>query len=176
MSERKRLNFVVDESQKERWQEHVDSSPEYDSLSEFLRMASEHELERGHPLEERRQQLPAEVHQQFRDLQNQLSELQSEVAWIRKQLHDESDLNDVAREVSQALPESHNEVMQRQQRREDKDEFVNTGTVQDLARVTDEDARVVEDAITFLRNSFVEVQETRTEAGTTHYFLKENEF
>ena len=176
MPERKRLNFVVDESKKERWQEHADSCPEYDSLSDFLRMACEHELKRGHPLEERQQQLPTEVLQQFSQLQNQLGELQSEIAWIRKQLHDESDLNDVAREVSQALPESHNEVMQRQQRREDEDEFVNTGTAQDLARVTDEEPRVVEDAITFLRNSFVEVQETRTEAGTTHYFLKENEY
>jgi uncharacterized membrane protein len=107
-------------------------------------------LERGHPLKKREQQLPNEVLQQFRDLQNQLSELQSEVAWIRKELHNESDLNDVAREVNRALPESHNEVMERQQRQEREDEFVNTGTIQDIAQVTDEDERVVEDAITFL--------------------------
>ena len=174
MGERKRLNFTATEEQKQRWEEYVENSKEFDSLSEFFRKASEHELERGHPLEERRDLQAEMTTEELQEVKASLKELQSEFAWVRKELYDESDLNEIAREVNMHLPTCVDDILERQHESlESKDEFVNTGTIEDLAEVVEEDRRVVEDAIKYLRNSFIEIRETTTEAGTTHYYRAE---
>jgi hypothetical protein len=171
MGNRKRLNFTADGAQKERWEKFVRENPEYDSLLEFFRKASEHEMKRGHPLEERQNPQSSRVELELSDIRDLIKEVQSEVAWIRKQMHDESDLNDIAREVSSHLPTSVDEILRRQaESLNTENEFVNTGTLHDLAEVVDEDPRVIEDAITYLKNNFIEVKETTTDAGTTHYY------
>jgi hypothetical protein len=171
MGERKRLNFTAEDSQKQRWEEFVENSKEYDSLSEFFRKASEHELKRGHPLEEQQSPQSTKIALELGDLRDLIEEIQSEIVWVRKEMHDESDLNNIAREVNEHLPTSLDEIIHRQYEDQEKeDEFVNTGSVHDLAEVVDEDPRVVEDAITYLQNNFIDVKKTTTEAGTTHFY------
>lgn len=44
MAERKTIAFRVDESQKEKWAEYAENSPEYDSLSHLVRVSVAHEM------------------------------------------------------------------------------------------------------------------------------------
>lgn len=179
MPERERINFTADQRDVAEWRKFAREDPEYESLSHFLRGSARLEsngksTNGSQPHDQLAKQISREITTELETLQNQIEELQQEVGWLRKQLHEEMDLNEVAREVRRNLPSSVDEIMKRQKEdQENPDEFVNTGTLADLSQEVGEDSRVVEDAITYLRNNFIEVGETTTEAGTIHYYRRD---
>lgn len=179
MPERERINFTADRRDVAEWRKFVRDNPEYENLSHFLRGAARLESNgksphESQPHDQLAKQISREITSEFETLQNQIEDLQQEVGWLRKQLHDETDLNEVAREVRRNLPSSVDEIMRLQKEdQENPDEFVNTGKLADLSQVVGEDSRLVEDAITYLRNNFIDVGETTTDAGTVHYYRRE---
>lgn len=93
------IHVVVDEKQKERWQEEVEDSKRYETLSELIRISVEKELsgESGGATE------PPALSSDVQELASDVEQIRKDVAFLKEQHRDEVDISELAQEVFQTL-------------------------------------------------------------------------
>lgn len=100
MGEKAQINFRVDVSQKEAWEEFIDDSGRFSTLSELIRAAVEKEI---HSDDARETIETPAISSDLRDVKTDIERLRKDVRWLRQQQQDEVDISDVAQEVFDAL-------------------------------------------------------------------------
>jgi len=100
MVEKTQVNLQVNESQKARWEDYKDETGQFSTLSDLIRTSVETEIKRDEQDEETAS--PA-LANDVSDLKDELTEVRTDVAWLRKQLQDEVDVSDLAQEVFDLL-------------------------------------------------------------------------
>lgn len=177
-----RINFVVDDQQKDLFEEYVKSDPEFESLSHFFRVAAKREM-RG---EEDSDPSP-EIVDKLDELQAQVENLTTEVNGINARLDSGGTnielLADEVRKTLQTLPQpSTSEVANSDKTVEQlQTQFAYTileedypTTVEDLAQHLEEDKNDIEQAIDHLKSNHIPIVEKVLDDNKMHYF-KEGE-
>lgn len=105
MGERKQINLVVDESQKDRWDAYAENSTEVSSLSHLIRLSVEREIERdGAPGADDWPDVDlSQVDSRFDKLETKIEELSRSVDRMAEREEQES-IEELAGEVYDALP------------------------------------------------------------------------
>lgn len=177
-----RINFVVDEQQKDLFEEYVESDPEFESLSHFFRVSAIREM-RDDESDEPSQELVAKID----ELQDELEELSTEVKGINARLDSSgTDIELLAEDVRKTLhtlpKPSPSEVSQSDKTAEQlQTQFAYSileedypTTVEDLAQHLEEDKANIEQAIEHLKSKHIPIVEKVLNDNKKHYF-KEGE-
>jgi hypothetical protein len=170
------VNLRVDETQKERWEEYLEESHQFTSLSQLIRSAVEAEISDGD------QKATPETPAIANDIQNMKSELKrvrKDVSWLRNQQQDAVDISDLAQQVLEELKPLP-DVNPAKDAEADIEEYAGvTGieeygpqTVRALADSLDAEQKDVEDAIDHLQDQFLPIVAIKTQ-GARHYFMEE---
>lgn len=188
MGEKAQINFRVDASQKEEWEEFIDESGRFSSLSGLIRAAVEKEISDGQA--EEIAQNPA-LSSDVNELKENIERIENDVRWLRRQQQDEVDISDLAQEVfdtletlpdppSSYLPEEVEDA-QTFRRKEaarmviqpaNEDESPSPQTAKAIADQLDIEPGDVRDAIDHLQEQFLPVVGVKID-GQTHYFKEE---
>lgn len=177
-----RINFVVDDHQKDLFEEYVRSDPEFESLSHFFRVSAIREMKGDENTEP-----SAEVVDRLDELQTQVEELATEVKGVNARLDSGgTDIELVAEEVRktlQTLPQpSTSELANSDKTTEQlRTQFAYTilgedypTTVEDLVQHLEEDKNDIEQAIDHLKSNHIPITEIILDDNKKHYF-KEGE-
>jgi inorganic pyrophosphatase len=177
-----RINFVVDDQQKDLFEEYVDSDPEFESVSHFFRVSAIREMK-----DEGDTEPSSEVIDRLDRLQEQIEELSTEVEGINARLDSGgTDIELVAEEVRknlQTLPQpSSSEIANSDKTVEQlQTQFAYTileggypTTKEDLAQNLEEDKNDIEQAIEHLKSQHIPIVEKMLDDNKKHYF-KEGE-
>lgn len=188
MVEKSQINFRVDEQQKEDWEEYVEESNRFSTLSQLIRGSVEAEItdEQSGPSVES----PA-ISSDIQDVKSDIERIRKDVRWLRKQEQDEVDISEIAQDVFdilEPLPDislSHvpDEIDNTQQfRRQEaahqvvrpasEDDSRSPQTAQAVADRLGIEPEEVRDAIDHLQDQFLPVVEVELN-GQTHYFKEE---
>ena len=173
-----RINFVIDEQQKELFEEYISSDPEFESMSHFLRVAAKREIKES----EDSKPYP-EVVNRLDELKTQVEELAAEVKGINARLDSGgTDIELVAEEVRKALhtlPQpSSSEIASSDKTTEQlQTQFAYTivkqgypTTVADLAQHLEKDKENIEQAIEHLKSNHIPITEKVLDDSKKHYF------
>lgn len=176
------MNFVIDDQQKALFEEYVESTPEFESLSHFFRTAGLREMKDNDDSEP-----SAEIIERLDGIQQDLDVLSGQVADINTYLDmgttDVELLADKVRKELISLPQpSPTEVSKSNKTTEElQTQFAytivgneNPTTIEDLAKVLNEDKQDVKDAIEDLRSKHIPIESKVLDDGDKHYF-KEGE-
>lgn len=172
MGDKKQINLRVDSSQKEEWEEYIENSGRYSSLSGLIRASVEAEITGESDNEQASS--PAQS-QDIESMKQDLERVRKDVSWLRKQRQDAVDISDLAQEVFdnlKPLPD----VDSRDVDASPQELAGVTGvqeygsqTVQALAKQLDTEPSRIEDALNYLEDQFMPVEEVTVE-GERHYF------
>lgn len=188
MDEMTQLNLRVGESQKERWENYLEESGRYSTLSEFIRTSVEDNiLEEEHATD---QPSPA-FGEDIQELRAEISELQSDVTTLLRHELDEVDISELAQEVygnlevlpeptdSLQIPEDQDATEYRRKRAAEivvypskKGEDPTPQTIKALSDRHGENRTRIETAIEHLQDQFLPVVEVELD-GDVHYFREE---
>ena len=173
-----RINIVVDEQQKGLFEEYVDSDPEFESLSHFLRVAAIREMK-----DEEDTEPSSEVVSKIDNLQEQIEQLSTEVKGINTRLDSGgTDIELVAEEVRknlQILPQpSTAEIANSNMTVEElQEQFADTihkqdhpTTIEDLAQHLERDKNNIQEAIEHLKSQHIPIIEEVLNDNKKHYF------
>ena len=177
-----RINFVVDDQQKALFEEYVDSSTEFESVSHFFRVSAIREMK-----DEEDTKPSSEVVNELDNLQEQIEKLSTEVEGINARLDSGgTDIELVAEEVRknlQTLPQpSTSEIVNSDKTVEQlQTQFAYTileedypTTIEDLSQHIEEDKNDIEQAIEHLKSQHIPIVEKMLDDNKKHYF-KEGE-
>lgn len=173
-----RINFVVDEQQKELFEEYIRSDPEFESLSHFFRVAAIREMR-----EDEGNKPSPEIVDRLDELQNQVEELATEVKGINARIDSGgTDIELISEEVRNTLytlPQpSSSEIASSDKTAEQlQTQFAYTileegypTTVADLAQHLEEDKNDIERAIDHLKSNHIPIVEKVLDDNNKHYF------
>lgn len=177
-----RINFVIDEQQKELFKEYIKSDPEFQSLSHFFRVAAKREIKKDEDSESR-----PEVVNRLDELQAQIEELSTEVKGINTRLDSGgTDIELIAEDLRkklQTLPQpSTSEVANSNKSVEELQtqfayNILGEGyptTIAELAQHMEQDKNDIEKAIEHLKSQHIPIVEKVLDDNKKHYF-KEGE-
>lgn len=100
-----RVNVSVEDEQKNRWEEHVEKSPEYTTLSQLVRSAIEAEIadETGsQPLES--PGMNEDFLEQFGELKSEIRDVKDRLGRVEENVKENPELEELASEVFDILP------------------------------------------------------------------------
>lgn len=172
MGEKAQINLQVDSDQKDEWKDYIEESGRYSSLTGLIRAAVESEIN-GDPNES--QTAPPAMSQNIETIKSELDRVRKDVAWLREQRQDAADISELAQEVFDSLkplPDvSAADVDAAQQEVAGVTGVQEYGpqTVQALANQLATEPSRIEDALEYLEDQFMPVEEVVVE-GQRHYF------
>ncbi|GAB3684438.1 hypothetical protein GCM10028857_13420 [Salinarchaeum chitinilyticum] len=188
MGERVQINLLVNEEQKAEWEDYVEESREYSSLSQLIRSGVEAEINRDS--ESTPSSSPA-LSTDIQELKEDLDRVRKDVRWLREQEQDEVDISDLAQTLYdglEPLPEPTSEIDvpedadPQQHRRQvaavqvidpsGPDGERSPQTTRALADRLGADESRIEDAIEHLEDNFLPIVSVEIQ-GQTHYFKEE---
>ncbi|TKX42471.1 hypothetical protein EXE41_17130 [Halorubrum sp. SD690R] len=194
MGERVQINFRVDEEQKKDWEEYIDHTGKYSSLTGLIRTAVEKEINGSG---EQQASVAPGLSADFQDLQTEIEEVRRDVAWLREQRQDEVDISDLAQLVFDELeplpePDSSVEVPEgvdtdaKTYRRKEAARSVilptdtaeadqdgrNSQTAAAIADQIGSKESRVRDSVEYLQEQLLPIVEVEID-GQTHYFKEE---
>jgi prefoldin subunit 5 len=171
------MHVVIDDEQKELLKEYVESNPEFETLSHFLRVSAIREMK-----DEKSSDPSTEVIDQLNQLQNQIDELATEVQGINARLDSGgTDVSliaeDVRRELT-VLPVPTTETVASSDRTRDQLQTQlaydivgnNETTLQELAQNIGESEKDIKRAIDHLKRNHIPIVEKVLEDGKKHFF------
>jgi len=189
MADKEQINLRVDPAQKERWQSHVEQSDQFVTLSGLIRTSVETTLQD----DEHAEATPSPaVASDIQRLQEELTEVRKNVAWVREQFQDDVDIAGIAQEGFDALeplPEPPSPVQVPDDVDMDYDEYqrhlqaaavidpdgspeTRPQTAAAIAERVGTTPKRVEDAIEYLEDQFLPVVTIEYD-GERHYFTEE---
>lgn len=173
-----RINFIVDEQQKDLFEEYINSDPEFESLSHFLRVAAKREIR-----EDEDSEPSPEVVDRIDELQSQVEKLTTEVKGINARLDSgNTDIELIAEEVRKALhtipqPSTAEIASSDKSKKQLQTQFAYTmieqefpTTVADLAQYLGEDKENIKKAIDRLKSNHIPIAEKVLDDNKKHYF------
>jgi len=186
------INLKVEGSQKEKWENYLEESHEFQSLSSLIRTSVETHIESTG--EEAVDPAPA-LSSDIQELKDDIDSIRNDVSWLRSQARDKDDISELAQEVFDSLevlpevdsnleiPEDADPERYRNQQaaaivitpsdqEEAGEEGANSQTIAALANRLNEDPNRIESAIEHLQDQFLPVVEVQLE-GERHYFKEE---
>lgn len=176
MGEKSQINLKVDSSQKEEWEEFLDESGSYITLSGLIRSAVDSEIEQtgedGLPAES-----PA-LESDVESLKKDVERIRKDVTWLREQRQDQVDISELAQEVFDelhTLPDVDTIEVDgdpREVRAVTGIQEYGPQTVPALAEELDSEPSQIDDALEHLQDQFLPVVSVEVE-GQRHYFKEE---
>lgn len=188
MADKPLINLRVDAKQKAEWEQYVEDSGRFSTVSGLIRASVESEInDESPPPSVESPGLASDVE----DLQEEVERIRKDVRWLRQQQQDAVDLSDIAQEVFatlQPLPDS--PVLEVPDNVDDQDDFRREEAAQQVIRPDSEDdtrspqtsayladelgvdEATIEDAIEHLQEQFLPVVAVEID-GKTHYFKEE---
>lgn len=94
------VNLRVDEAQKEHWEEYLDETHEYSSLSQLIRSAVEAEIQET---DQPSNAVAPGITSDIEELKDDLERVRKDVSWLREQSQDDVDISDLAQRVFDEL-------------------------------------------------------------------------
>jgi hypothetical protein len=170
------VNLRVEEEQKKHWEEYLDETYQYNSLSQLIRSAVEAEIsDTNHQTSS---ESPA-VASDIQEMKDELERVRKDVSWLRRQEQDAVDISDVAQDLLDELKPLP-DVNPAPDADVDRDEYAavtgideyGSQTVPALADRLGEEQEDVEDAIEHLQDQFLPIVEIQAQ-GERHYFMEE---
>ena len=159
MGERKQINLVVDESQKDRWDAYVENSSEVSSLSHLIRQSVEREIDRdGRPGGEVEVEMSA-FEEKFDTLESQIDDLAADVRTLVKE-RDSERLKDLAAEIYEYAEEGDPEKVKNY---DEVNRDVHYTSISDLTGILNEDEYTLRQAIEQVQESFPRVKLVRAD-------------
>lgn len=188
MPESVQINLRASAEQKEDWEQYVEESRRFGSLSDLIRATVEAEINQdAEPETSESPALASDIEQVKQDLER----VRKGVRWLREQGQDEVDISDLAQKLYdelEPLPEPTSKINvpedadpQRHRRQVAAVQVIDPSGPEDerspqstraLAERLDEDESRIEDAIERLEDNFLPVVSVEIE-GQTHYFKEE---
>lgn len=190
MGEMVQVNIRVNESQKERWENYVEDTGEFETLTNLIRSGVEREIKRDDVGE--MGSSPA-VGNDIQEIKDKLKTIRQDVGWLRRQEEEEEDISgfaqDVLKELEQ-LPEPTEPVEVPESVDMDLEEYRHwTGAqmviepsdadgdrypqrIEDIAERLGEREDRVEDAIEHLQDRLIPLIEVEYQ-GEAHWFKEE---
>jgi len=161
------VNLRVGESQKEEWENYVENSSMYTSLSDLIRKSVEKEI--SEETEETQQGVEAigEVQAELKSLSEGIEQLQKDVNWLRGR--EEHDVEELANELFGILPEVRADGSDKSARQMGTIAGGDPHTVDALADKLNTTPARVEEAIEFLKEHHFPIVRFDIN-GETHYF------
>ena len=154
--EKKMVNFRVEQSQKRKWEEHIEGTNEYKSLSHFIRLSVENQIEEPDRneggLDAATKERINELVERSRKTEGKIDRMQDRLETVEKHLQEApEDIKELAGEVFDVLPQKPSD-------RESKTLFsdettpvigdtVKSGKIEDIAGYLDEKEYQVRRAI-----------------------------
>lgn len=169
------VNFRLSVSQKERWENWIEDSRQFTTLTGLIRTSVEQHIKEdsaGGSSES-----PA-IASDIKELQDDLERVRKDVRWLREQGQDDVDISDTAQEVFTELervPDGGGTTAHRAAGKlgpDDGESEENSQTVEAIAEQIGLSEDVVEDAIEHLQDQFLPIVEIER-GGQTHYFREE---
>lgn len=180
------INVQLGDEQKNDWEDYVDTSRRFSSLSDLVRAAVENQISSGDSSQE---SVSPALESDIRGVAEDLERVRRDVHWLRQLHQDESDVSGIAQEVFESLeplPEPDEPVSspddvedQRTYRRQlaalsvivpsSADEESNPQTLSEIADRVGAPEPEVRDALEHLQDQFLPVIEVDIE-GELHYF------
>jgi len=178
MSEKARFNMVIPETQKERWQEYAEDSPDVTSLSQLVRRAVETEIatdavsqESASGDEVARERL-SELLEDTKKIRTQIENVEDRLYHIEQEVRDNPEISDLAADVFEILP-SRKEVTEYHGGRPAKRNDIGSGTVSEFATRLDREETQIEKALEKLQNEIALVYTTGEFGDETVYYKEE---
>ena len=100
MAEKVQINLRVDPAQKERWEDYVEESERFVTLSSFIRTSVEAQISDSEPAQ---QEASPALANDVQDLHEEVTAIRKNVSWVREQLQDEVDISELAQAVFDTL-------------------------------------------------------------------------
>lgn len=193
MAKDAQIHIALDSEQKARWEEYVEESNTYDSVTNLIRQSVESQI--GEGSQSSASPSPA-IAADIQDLKDDVESIQNDVSWLRNQSQDDVNISDLAQEVFDELeplpqpPASleipndvEDEETYRQQQAahqvitpdstsEADSDGGNPQTAEAIASRLDSTTSRVRAAIDHLQNQFLPVEEVQLD-GEIHYFRGE---
>lgn len=106
MSERKRINFIVSEEKKLKWDDYVAKNPEYDTMADFIRTSVAHEMADNTDSGETNDLAIkiADISEGISDLTSRLESMDHRLRNLENQSIQNREVNRITGEVYAALP------------------------------------------------------------------------
>lgn len=173
------INVRLDEEQKEEWEEAIEESRRFTTLSGLVRAAVEAELIGEHDVQS--QESPG-LESDIQQLRQDVDTIRKNVEWLRKQQQEDVDISDTAQEVFERLKPLPDIPLSEVGGETKTDRQQNAAsiciseygpqTTQAIANDLDVSHRRVEDALEYLDEQFLPVVEVTLE-NQPHYFKEE---
>ncbi|MFB6192405.1 MAG: hypothetical protein ABEI11_03695 [Haloarculaceae archaeon] len=181
-----RVNVRIDESEKDEIERYVQENKEYSSISHFLRLAANKEMNGDE--EGQGNEIPPHITRTLDKILGELEELKEGIDGIAVQLDsDGQDIEALAREVYETIPaapvatqaemaasrKSAHQLERQHIQPLIGDDSVPT-TIPALARRLNADREDIKEAIRHLKSEFLPILEVVDEDGTKHFFIQED--
>ena len=194
-----RVNVSVGDAQKERWEDHVDDSREYATLSQLVRSAVEAELSETTGVPDTGSRgMTEEAISHFGDLKSEIRDLKDQLEGIEAHVKTDPRLEEMASEVFDLVPTEDdlnlestvryspgegllylpgsksattNEYVETPAEEVNSERLAATGQIEALAHILGESSHVVQEAIEKLSEDTAMVRSDVSE-GTTRYYRK----
>ncbi len=178
MENKTRINFVIGDQKKDSWENYVESTAEFETLSHFLRVAAQREIQ-----DDSDHQPAQEVIKEIDELQAQIESLSAEIQGINARLDSEgTDIELIADDVRRALPTlpepTPSEVVNSDKSADQlQTQFAynivknnQPTTINGLSKTLGEDRKHIEQAIRQLKSDHVPLIEKVLDDGEKHFF------
>ena len=147
-TEKKQINFTLSEEQKQRWEEHIDDSPEHKSMSQFIRFCVERRIASGgqSPTTGPDNGEMSEIADRTRKIESNINQFQDQLDTVAETLQNPpEEVIELAGEVMDVLPTEPELLREQQSATDDESPTVVDGTVQtgrpdDIAEHLDADS------------------------------------
>ena len=147
-TEKKQINFTLPEEQKQRWEQHIEDSPEHKSMSQFIRFCVERQIadEGQSPTTGPDGGEMGEIADRTRKIESNINQLQEQLDTVEQTLQNPpEEVIELAGEVMDVLPTEPELLREQQSATDDESPTVVDGTVQtgrpdDIAEHLDSDA------------------------------------
>ncbi|WP_147441147.1 hypothetical protein [Halorubrum sp. Atlit-26R] len=107
MPERKQVNVKIAPEAKERWQEYADESLEVNSMSDLVRLSVEKEIQgdTGESGSESNSEHLESISRTLNDIQNNIGQLENRLSRIETSTQEDPEINKLANDIFQYLPD-----------------------------------------------------------------------
>ena len=132
-TEKKQINFTLPEEQKQRWEDHIEDSPEHKSMSQFIRFCVERRIADGgqSPSTGPDDEEMSEIADRTRKIESNINQLQEQLDTVEQTLQNPpEEVIELAGEVMDVLPTEPELLREQQSATEDESPTVVGGTVQ----------------------------------------------
>ena len=176
MGETVQINLRVDATQKKEWEEFLEESGRYSSISGLIRAAVETEITETE--EDDITESPATTDDLLK-LEDHLERIRKDVRWLRRQEEDDLDISDVAQDLLDVLKPLPDVTPAPDAKVEHEEWAARTGiqkygpqTTQALADRLEINEQEAQDAVEHLQDQFLPILEVEVD-NQRHYFMEE---